>query len=43
MNPWPFVIAVYVIIVPGTALLIAHSFYKMRRAERLVDKLKKKK
>lgn len=40
MNHWPFVIASYVIVLLGTALVIAGSYLAMRKAEAKADKLK---
>ncbi len=34
MNPWPFVIAVYVVTFLGTTGLALWSWLEMRRAER---------
>lgn len=33
MNPWPFVIAAYAVVLGGTALLSLLSWIAMRRAE----------
>jgi len=40
MNPWPFVIASYVVGVGGTLALAAWSWLSMRKAERAADKLR---
>lgn len=40
MNPWPFVIASYVVGVGGTFALAAWSWLSMRKAERAADKLR---
>jgi hypothetical protein len=40
MNPWPFVIAAYVITLGGAALILAWAWSAMRRAERVVDELR---
>jgi hypothetical protein len=37
LDPWPFVIAAYVIGIGGTLLLVAWSWLAMRRAERRRD------
>jgi len=34
MNPWPFVIAAYAVVLGGTGLLALASYLAMRRAER---------
>jgi hypothetical protein len=34
MNPWPFVIAAYALVLTGTTLLAGWSYAAMRRAER---------
>ena len=39
MNPWPFVIAAYVIAFVGTASLVLWSWIAMRRAEAEAAKL----
>ena len=40
MNHWPFVIASYVIVLLGTAIVIAGSYVSMRKSEAKADKLK---
>ena len=40
MNPWPFVIAAYVLALAGTLGVTAWSFAAMRRAEREAEALK---
>ncbi len=40
MNPWPFVIASYVVGVGGTVALALWAWAAMRKAERAVDKLR---
>jgi hypothetical protein len=37
MNPWPFVIAAYVVAIALTAALLLWSFASMRRAEAAAD------
>ncbi len=39
MNPWPFVIAAYVVAVGLTGALLAWAFASMRRAEAAADAL----
>jgi hypothetical protein len=39
MNPWPFVIAAYVITLGGAAIIVGWAWAAMRRAERAVDEL----
>ena len=34
MNPWPFVIAAYCVVLGGAAVLTLVSYLAMRRAER---------
>jgi hypothetical protein len=34
MNPWPFVIAAYAVVLGATAVLALVSYLAMRRAER---------
>ena len=34
MNPWPFVIAAYAVVLGATGLLALVSYLAMRRAER---------
>jgi hypothetical protein len=41
MNPWPFVIAAYLVAVGGTATLLLWAFASMRRAEAAADALKR--
>lgn len=41
MNPWPFVIAAYVVAIGATAALILWAYTSMRRAEAAADKLRK--
>lgn len=40
MNPWPFVIAAYVITLGGAAVIVGWAWTAMRRAERAVDELR---
>jgi hypothetical protein len=40
MNPWPFVIAAYVITLGGAAIITGWALTAMRRAERAVEGLK---
>ncbi len=40
MNPWPFVIAAYAIVIGASVLLGVWSAVAMRRAERAADALK---
>ncbi len=42
MNHWPFVIASYVIVLFGTACVVAFSYAGMRKAERHAEALTKK-
>jgi hypothetical protein len=42
MNPWPFVIAAYVIAIALTAALLLWSFASMRRAEAAADSIRRK-
>ena len=42
MNPWPFVIASYAIVVVSTGALIAWAFLSMRRAEAALEQLQRK-
>jgi len=39
MNPWPFVVAAYVLTGLGAILAVALSYFAMRRAEKKVDDL----
>lgn len=39
MNPWPFVIAAYVLTLGGAALITLMSWRAMRKAEAAVDDL----
>ena len=41
MNPWPFVIAAYVLTLMATAALVLLSWRSMRRAEAAAKQLKK--
>jgi len=41
MNPWPFVIAAYSVIVGLTAVLLGWAYASMLRAEAAADKLRK--
>lgn len=38
LDPWAFVIAAYAVGIGGTALMIAWSWYTMRRAEKRRDR-----
>ena len=40
MNPWPFVIAAYVLTIGATAALLLWALAAMRRAEAAADALK---
>lgn len=40
MNHWPFVIASYVIVLLGTAGVMAGSYIAMRKSEAKAEKLK---
>ena len=42
MNPWPFVIAAYVVAVALTIALLVWAFLSMRRAEAAADALRRK-
>jgi hypothetical protein len=42
MNPWPFVVAAYVVAVALTATLLLWAFASMRRAEAAADTLKRR-
>ena len=42
MNPWPFVIASYSIVIASTGALIAWAFVTMRRAEAALEQLQRK-
>jgi hypothetical protein len=42
MNPWPFVIAAYLVAFALTAGLLAWAYRTMRRAEAAADALKRK-
>ena len=42
MNPWPFVIAAYVVSIVLTVTLLLWAFASMRRAETAADALKRK-
>ena len=37
MNPWPFVIAAYAIVIGGSALLTLWAWRSMRAAEQFAD------
>lgn len=39
MNPWPFVVAAYVLTGLGSILVVGLSYSAMRRAEKKVDEL----
>lgn len=39
MNPWPFVIGAYAVVLAGGGGLVLLSFLAMRRAERRTDDL----
>jgi len=41
MNPWPFVIAAYLLTLGGAAGLLAWAWTSMRSAEGLADSLKR--
>jgi hypothetical protein len=41
MNPWPFVIAAYCVVVALTAALLLWAYSSMRRAEAAADALKR--
>ena len=40
MNPWPFIIASYVLGIGGTLALAAWTWLAMRKAERAAEKLR---
>ena len=40
MNPWPFVIAAYVITLGGAAIIAGWAWLSMRRAEQAVETLR---
>ena len=42
MNPWPFVIAAYVITLGGAAIIAGWSWLAMRSAERAVEELRER-
>jgi len=42
VNPWPFVIAAYGVVVALTAALLLWAFASMRRAEAAADALRRK-
>jgi hypothetical protein len=42
MNPWPFVIAAYVVAIALTAALLLWALASMRRAEAAADALKRR-
>ena len=42
MNPWPFVIAAYVVAVALTVALLLWAFVSMRRAEASADAFKRR-
>jgi hypothetical protein len=42
MNPWPFVIAAYLVAIGATATLILWAYASMRRAESAAEALKQK-
>ena len=42
MNPWPFVISAYAVVILATAALLLLSFAAMRRAEAAADALSRK-
>ena len=42
MNPWPFVVAAYAVVVGLTGALLLWAFASMRRAEAAADALKRK-
>jgi hypothetical protein len=42
MNPWPFVVAAYIVAVVLTATLLLWAFASMRRAEAAADALKRR-
>jgi hypothetical protein len=39
MNPWPFVIAAYALVLGGTAALTLWAWRSMRAAERFADEV----
>jgi hypothetical protein len=41
MNPWPVVIAAYLVTIVATAALILWAYASMRRAEAAADKLRR--
>ena len=42
MNPWPFVIAAYGVVIGGSVILTAWAWRSMRGAERFADDVTKK-
>ncbi|MGN6058757.1 MAG: hypothetical protein ACTHOI_09280 [Sphingomicrobium sp.] len=42
MNPWPFVVAAYLVAIALTLALLLWSYSSMRRAEAAADALKRK-
>jgi hypothetical protein len=42
MNPWPFVVAAYIVAVALTAALLLWAFASMGRAEAAADALKRR-
>lgn len=42
MNPWPFVIAAYLVMIALTGSLLLWSYAAMRRAEASAETLKRK-
>ncbi len=39
MNPWPFVVAAYALVIAGTIVLTLASLVAMRKAERQAEEL----
>ncbi|HWI86787.1 MAG TPA: hypothetical protein VNT42_10765 [Sphingomonas sp.] len=42
LDAWPFVVAAYAAAVGGTAILVAWSYFALRRAEARADALDRK-
>jgi len=42
VNPWPFVIGAYGVVIASTIALLLWAFASMRRAEAAADALKRK-
>lgn len=42
MNQWSFVTAAYMVTALGTGIVLAHSWWTMRRAERAAGELRRR-